>query len=293
MPRLWLGGSCRKRAGRENVDVRPGRSDISVPDLPAEVDWVGERPRPMSLLTARGPVLVHFFDFAQLNSVRTLPYVREWHRRYSGAGLEVLGVQAPRFPFGADPAAVAAGLARLEIEFPVAIDAGHEVWFDYGCQGWPSLFLWGQGGTLRWYQFGEGEYEASEEAIQEQLREADALRDLPEPMPPLRASDATGAAVMPPTAELFPGGQETPAQIGAGDDGLEVDYEAGGAYATIEGRGEIVAAVDGAAGEPVAVEGAGLYELASHSRHEAHRLSIRATAGPLSIWSVSFAAGVP
>ena len=26
--------------------------------------------------------LVHFFDFAQLNSVRTLPYVGEWARRY-------------------------------------------------------------------------------------------------------------------------------------------------------------------------------------------------------------------
>jgi hypothetical protein len=279
--------------GRENVDVRPGRSDISVPDLPAEVQWVGERPRPMPQLTARGPVLVHFFDFAQLNSVRTLPYLREWHRRYSDAGLEVLGVQAPRFPFGADPDAVAAGLARLQIGFPVAIDAEHEIWFDYGCRGWPSLFLWGKGGALRWYHFGEGEYEASEEAIQEQLREVDALRDLPEAMPPLRGSDAPGAAVMPPTAELFPGGQEAPAQIGEGEGGLELDYAAGGAFATIEGRGEIVAAVDGAEGEPVAIEGAGLYELASHPRHEAHRLSIRASRGPLSVWSVSFAAGVP
>jgi hypothetical protein len=279
--------------GRENVVVRPGRSDISVPELPADVEWVGERPRPMSQLTTRGPVLVHFFDFAQLNSVRTLPYVREWHRRYAEGGLEVLGVQAPRFPFGADPEVVAAGLARLEVGFPVAIDAEHEIWFDYGCQGWPSLFLWGQGGALRWYHFGEGEYEASEEAIQEQLREAEALRELPEPMPPLRASDAPGAAVMPPTAELFPGGQQAPVQIGEDGAALEVDYEAGGAYATIEGRGEIVAALDGAQGEPVAVEGAGLYELASHPRHEAHRLSIRANRGPLSIWSVSFAAGVP
>ena len=29
-------------------------------------------------LTAAGPVLVHFFDFAQLNSVRALPYVIAW-----------------------------------------------------------------------------------------------------------------------------------------------------------------------------------------------------------------------
>jgi hypothetical protein len=278
---------------RATLSVRPGRPDIAAPNLPPNVEWVGKRPAPMAALTASGPALVHLFDFAQLNSVRALPYPVEWARRYAGAGLTVIGVQAPRFEFGADPEVVRAGLERLGVSHPVAIDAEHEIWNDYGCQGWPSLFLWGKGGALRWYHFGEGEYEASEEAIQEQLRANDALRDLPEPMQPLRASDAPGAAVMPPTAELFPGGQEGPVQIGEADSGLELDYEAGGAFATIEGRGEVVAAVDGTEGKPVAVDGAGLYELASHPRHEAHRLSIRASRGPLSVWSVSFAAGVP
>ena len=41
----------------------------------------------MPVLTAAGPVLVHFFDYAQLNSVRTLPYLIEWDRRYREAGL--------------------------------------------------------------------------------------------------------------------------------------------------------------------------------------------------------------
>ena len=38
-------------------------------------------------LTAPGPVLVHFFDFGQLSSVRTLPYVLAWDRRYRELGL--------------------------------------------------------------------------------------------------------------------------------------------------------------------------------------------------------------
>ena len=42
----------------------------------------------MPVATAAGPALVHFFDFAQLNSVRTLPYVVEWARRYGPDGLE-------------------------------------------------------------------------------------------------------------------------------------------------------------------------------------------------------------
>jgi hypothetical protein len=273
--------------------VRPGRSDIAVPDLPAEIEWIGDRPPRMPQLAAKGPVLVHFIDFAQLNSVRSLPYVREWNRRYREQGLAVLGVQAPRFPFGADPGTVAAGLGRLGVEHPVAVDADRELWFDYGCSGWPSLFLWGRGGVLRWYHFGEGEYAATEEAIQEALREQDALVELPPPVEPLRPTDAPGAAVMPPSAEIFPAGEGQPLDVAAKGDPIEIDYEAGGAYATLEGRGALRVSIDGSPGRDLDVDGAALYELAEHPRHEAHRLRVEPAGGAVAVWSLSFAAGVP
>src|SRR2546421_3280395 len=154
----------------QDTCVRPGRSDIAVPDFPPTVAWVGDQPRPMSRLTAAGPALVHLFDFAQLNSVRSMPYLNEWQRRYAEPGLAVIGVQAPRFRFGTDPEAVAAGLAALGVSHPVAIDAEREIWLDYGCEGWPSLFLWGRGGVLSWFDFGEGEYQATALAVQEERR---------------------------------------------------------------------------------------------------------------------------
>jgi hypothetical protein len=247
----------------------------------------------MPELTAAGAVLVHFFDFAQLNSVRTLPYLSEWWRRYAGLGLGVVGVQAPRFPFGADADAVAAGLSRLDLDFPVAIDAERELWLSYGCEGWPSLFLWGLGGALRWFHFGEGEYEGTELAIQEELREVDALRELPGPMAPLRATDAPGARVMAPSAELFPGGSWGRAWV-AGDDGdeLVVEYEGGGSFATVEGDGTLEVALDGQPAGVVEVEGPGLYGLAEHPGHERHTVAVRPAPGQR-VWSVSFAAGVP
>jgi hypothetical protein len=275
------------------VRVRPGRPDIAAPDLPANVGWIGDPPVSMTKLTATGPALVHFFDFAQLNSVRALPYTVEWQRRYGERGLSVIGVQAPRFPFGANPEAVAAGLRRLGVSHPVAIDADREIWFDYGCSGWPSLFLWGRGGVLRWYHFGEGDYAATEEAIQEELRAGDALQDLPALLDPLRPSDAPGATVMPPTPEQFPAGEGTPLTLRQGDEGLQYDYAAGGAYATVEGEGKLRLTLDGGAGEELGIEGAGLYELAVHPRHESHGLEIEAGGGELRIWSLSFAPGVP
>jgi len=247
----------------------------------------------MPALTAGGPALVHFIDFAQLNSVRTLPYLNEWSRRYREAGLSVIGVQSSRFPFGDDEATVAAGLAALGVEFPVAIDAGRELWGSYGCEGWPSLFLWSLGGALAWVHFGEGEYLETEIAIQEELREIDALQPLPEPMAPLRPSDAPGARVMSPSPEVFPGGSwERPWVAGEHGDELALDYAAGGAYATVEGEGEIAVELDGRPAGIVATSRPGLCTLAEHPQHEGHALVLRPTPG-LRIWSLSFAAGAP
>lgn len=273
--------------------MRPQRDNIGAPDLPERIEWVGDAPASMPALTAKAPVLVHFFDYAQLNGVRTLPYLNEWHRRYRAAGLRTIGVQAPRFPFGADAAEVAAGLGDLGVEFPVAIDAERELWHAYGCQGWPSLFLWAQGGALAWFHFGEGEYRATEEAIQEELRQLDALRALPEPMAPLRPTDAPDARVMPPTEELFPGGSwERPWTAGEDGEELTIEYSAGGAYATVEGAGALQAKLDGGDTTRVEVDGGRLYRLAEHDRHESHRLELVPSPG-LRVWSIGFAAGVP
>ncbi|HEY5976855.1 MAG TPA: hypothetical protein VIT85_03275 [Solirubrobacterales bacterium] len=274
--------------------MRPEKENIAAPDLPPGIPWIGEEPASMPILTAAGPSIVHFLDFAQLNSVRSLPYAIEWDRRYRDAGLRTIGVQAPRFEFGSDPEVVAAGLERLGVPFPVAIDSRRDLWHSYGCEGWPSLFLWSLGGALSWFHFGEGDYAGTEEAIQAELREQDALRqDLPRPMEPLRASDAPGARVMAPSPELFPTESwERPWVAGVDGDELTVPYEAGSAHATLEGDGEVALELDGAPLEPVAVSGAALYDLAEHPRHQRHELVLRPAPG-IAVWSVSFAAGVP
>jgi hypothetical protein len=246
----------------------------------------------MAELTAAGPVLVHFFEYAQLNSVRALPYIVEWQRRYEPHGLTTLGVQAPRFPFGFDPEAAAAGVRRLGIRHPVALDADRVLWQDYGCSGWPSLFLWGRGGVLRWVHFGEGEYRATELAIQEELRAEESLLELPPPLAPMRASDAPGALVMPPGDEVYPGGgPESPWQAD-GEEAIELAYEAGGAHATVVGSGAMAVELDGSAERLVDVAGPGLYTLAEHPAHERHLLALRPSAGQR-VWSISFSAGVP
>jgi hypothetical protein len=244
-------------------------------------------------LVATCPVLVHFFDFAQLNSVRTLPYLRAWNERYRTDGLATIGVHSPRFPFTQDLDAVAGAAERLGIDWPVAVDPEFALWRLYEPHGWPALFLWGQGGALRWYHLGEGEYAGTEEAIREALSEGNGEHDWPALLEPIRASDAPGVQVTAPTPELFPGGStEEPWSSTEGDPSIELFYEAGGAYAATDGAGRISLRVDNEYRDPAEVTVPGLQELTVHDRTERHTLLLEPSPGLL-VYSIQFAAALP
>ena len=273
--------------------MRPEVTDIAVPPFPPHIEWLGAEPAPVDRICARGPLLVHFVDAAHLSSVRTMPYLNAWHERYSSRGLTVVGVNSPRFPFTGDAAKLARALQRLGVVFPVALDADYRAWHDYGCEGWPSLFLWGRGGALRWFHFGEGEYAATEEAIQEELLALPLSVDLPEPLAPLRPSDAPGALVARPTDEILLGGSTSEPWCASGpEDALELSYEAGGAWASVDGGGTLTVSVDRGTTRTIPVDAPGAYELTAHECHERHRLSLSASPA-VGVYAVSFAAGIP
>jgi hypothetical protein len=274
--------------------VRPKARDIAVPPFPPDTAWIGPAPAPVERICARGPLIVHFVDVAHVSSVRTLPYLKAWAERYRDLGLSVIGVNSPRFPFTADAAKLQAALAHLGLDVSVAADSRYALWHTYGCEGWPSLFLWGRGGALRWVHFGEGEYQATEAVIRQELGSGPGSGgDLPEPLAPLRPTDAQGALVAAPSDEVFPGGSiSEPWLADERDPPLDVEYSAGEAWASVDGHGSLGVSLDRAPEVPIEIAAPGAYRLADHARHESHHLSLRASPG-LSVYSVAFAAGVP
>jgi hypothetical protein len=68
------------------------------------------------------PVLVEFWDFCRVSSLRTLPYLQAWHERYAEAGLRVVSVHSPGFEPSRDEDAVRAAVERLGIEHSVFVD---------------------------------------------------------------------------------------------------------------------------------------------------------------------------
>ncbi|MBN1530731.1 MAG: redoxin domain-containing protein [Thermoleophilaceae bacterium] len=180
----------------------PAGAEIPAPEFPPQLSWLGAPFMRMDRLLGRHAVLIEFWDFARVHSLRTLPYLRAWHERYADAGLQIIGVHSPGYSFGRDPGTVERAVERLEVPYPVALDPELEVWRLYGNKGWPGRYLFDRRSLLRHVHYGEGEYLETELAIQECLREIDADARLPEPLAPLRSEDAPGVLMEPQTADI-------------------------------------------------------------------------------------------
>jgi thiol-disulfide isomerase/thioredoxin len=154
--------------------------------------WLNNEPLTMASLRG-GPVLVDFWDYTCVNCIRTLPYVSEWHRRYSPHGLTVIGVHAPEFSFAKELDGVKRAIEQFGIEYPVVMDNGYSIWQAYANRYWPAKYLSDHEGYIRYYHFGEGAYEETERAIQSLIRKVRPEAELPEPMPPVREDDSPGA----------------------------------------------------------------------------------------------------
>jgi thiol-disulfide isomerase/thioredoxin len=243
----------------------PAETEILAPNFP-RAPWVNVAMLRMDQQRGR-PVLVEFWDFCRVNSLRTLPYLKAWHERYEGDGLRVVGIHCPGFPPSFDEDQVGAAVARLGIDYPVLIDSHMQAWDDYGIEGWPSRYLWDGDGRLFDYHFGEGGYEETERAIQELLGVELA------PLAPIRPEDAPGVLL--------------PAQTEDQEGPYCGPYEAGGVWAVLDGAGSVRVG-----GEELAVEHAGCYPLIEHEHHTAGVLELELDEG-VTCHAVCFTPGVP
>jgi AhpC/TSA family len=241
--------------------VRAPVDTIPAPQFLPQLRWLNVDGRRLRLEQLRGrPFLVEFWDFCRPNSIRTLPYLKAWHERYSGGdrGLTVIGVHSPGFEPSRDEAAVASAVTRLGIEHPVLLDGELLTWSEYENLGWPARYLFDGDGMLHHYHYGEGAYEETELSIQE-LLPADVPH--PRPLQPLRLEDA-------PDAQLAPQSEDEEGPYCG-------PYEAGGVWAVLDGEGTLsVNGGEAEGGVTLQITEAGAYPLIEHERHTAAVVSI-------------------
>ena len=177
---------------------------VHAPEFPAGAQWLQGGPLTMTALRGK-VVLIDFWDYTCLNCLRTLPYVKEWHRKYQSLGFVTVGVHAPEFSFARESGNVLRAVREQDIQYPVLLDNDYATWQAWANRYWPAKYLVDAQGYVRYYHFGEGAYDVTEEAIQALLKEGFPELLLPGKAEPMRAEDAPGAVCYRVTPELYLG----------------------------------------------------------------------------------------
>src|SRR5262249_27472638 len=139
-PKFDLSAAVAKATHKPKVDNLPvlGRA----PNFASSGPWLNTDGKPLSLASLRGHVvLVDFWTYTCINCIRTLPYLKAWDARYRNAGLTIVGVHTPEFPFEHDTSNVKQAIASDGIKYPVVQDNNYGTWTAYGNQYWPAEYL--------------------------------------------------------------------------------------------------------------------------------------------------------
>jgi thiol-disulfide isomerase/thioredoxin len=151
--------------------LRPTLADEGrMPELKGARGWLNSTPLTADSLRGK-VVLVDFWTYTCINSLRPMPYLRAWADKYRDAGLVVIGVHTPEFSVEKERTNVERAVRDLEVPFPVAIDSDYRIWEAFHNAYWPALYFVDGKGRIRHHSFGEGEYEEAERVLQRLLKE--------------------------------------------------------------------------------------------------------------------------
>jgi cytochrome c biogenesis protein CcdA/thiol-disulfide isomerase/thioredoxin len=168
------GGPPSPRAATRG-DGEPLLQDAGqAPEFTGIARWLNTPPgAPPNLCALRGRVvLVDFWTYTCINCLRTLPHLRAWDDRYRNAGLSIIGVHTPEFPFERRESNVRDAVAVNDLRYPVALDNDYGTWNAWLNRYWPAKYLVDARGRVRYWHYGEGAYDETERAIRVLLAEA-------------------------------------------------------------------------------------------------------------------------
>lgn len=178
---------------------QPAPKLIGTPD-----DWLNTNGK--SLQIKKGTVyLIDFWEYTCVNCLRTLPYLKEWHKRYAKDGLVIIGIHTPEFAFAKEHDNVAHAVKDLGITWPVLIDSEYANWQAFNNSFWPRKYFINAKGLIVADHAGEGDYQNSEKRIQQLLKQANPNLTFPKVFGAVRDTDKPGAVCYPTTPEIYAG----------------------------------------------------------------------------------------
>jgi thiol-disulfide isomerase/thioredoxin len=141
------------------------------PELQGVTGWINTKPFTLASLQGK-VVLIDFWTYTCVNCIRTFPYLRQWHEKYSDKGLVIVGVHSPEFEFEKNRENVIKAAQTHGLSYRIVQDNDFQTWKAYDNHYWPAKFLIDKNGVVRYSHFGEGQYPETEAKIRALLTEA-------------------------------------------------------------------------------------------------------------------------
>ncbi len=146
-----------------------GETGVLAPEIAGQV-WINSEPLRLADLKGK-VVLVEFWTFGCFNCRNVQPHVKEWHQKYAGNGLVVIGVHTPETEVERSEENVQHYVQEEKIPYAVVTDNDFTTWDRYGNRAWPAVYLIDKHGLIRYLHIGEGRYAQTEQQIQDLLAE--------------------------------------------------------------------------------------------------------------------------
>lgn len=143
------------------------------PEIIKGGEWLNSKP--LKLESLRGKVvLIDFWTYTCINCQRTLPYLKEWWKKYQDKGLVIIGVHSPEFEFEKEKDNLEKAIEDFGLTYPIVQDNDFSTWRAYDNHYWPAKYIIDKDGVIRYTHFGEGQYDETERVIQDLLKETGA-----------------------------------------------------------------------------------------------------------------------
>ena len=124
------------------------------PELRGVNTWINSDA--VTLGSMRGKVvIVHFYTFGCINCIRNLPHYVAWQEHFASQPVRIVGIHRPETKGERLVEAVQKKAAETGLTHPIAIDNDSQNWDAWANRVWPSVYLVDKQGFVRYWWYGE------------------------------------------------------------------------------------------------------------------------------------------
>jgi len=137
-----------------------GHVQFKAPPLAGSAEWINSQP--LSIQGLRGQVVaVHFWAFGCHNCIQNYPWYKNWQREYAPRGLTIVGVHTPETSRERQLSELRSVVQEEGFTFPVLADMESQTWNLWGNSMWPSVYLIDKQGRIRYWWYGELDWQGA------------------------------------------------------------------------------------------------------------------------------------